>query len=245
MSKLPFTPVTVHFDGIGSIKFRRSKLARSLNIRIKPFEGVQVSVPHTMSLKRAEAIVRTKSSWILKNLQKVQEYEKRSVIYDGSKDIRTRAHTLHVKAGTVVSPTVRLQGNRILVTYPAQADLRDSEVQAAVRAGLVAAYRKEAKAYLPGRVNILAVQHGFKYRKIFVKDHKSRWGSCSTVNNINLSLHLMKLPDEIIDYVILHELVHTEIKNHSKVFWQRLAEVCPQYHLLKRRLRALEKSLQR
>ena len=53
----------------------------------------------------------------------------------------------------------------------------------------------------------------------FVKNIKTRWGSCSSLNNINLNLHLMRLPDHLIDYVILHELAHTKEKNHGKSFW--------------------------
>ena len=68
----------------------------------------------------------------------------------------------------------------------------------------------------------LAEKHNFKYKKVAIKNAKTRWGSCSYVNNINLSLHLMRLPDYLIDYVILHELVHTKIKNHSKDFWHFL-----------------------
>ena len=55
-----------------------------------------------------------------------------------------------------------------------------------------------------------------------MRNSKTRWGSCSYENNINLNLHLMRLPNHLIDYVILHELVHTKIKNHSKDFWNLL-----------------------
>ena len=68
----------------------------------------------------------------------------------------------------------------------------------------------------------LAAKHKFDYKKVAVKNAKTRWGSCSFDNNINLSLHLMRLPDHLVDYVILHELVHTRIKNHGKGFWQLL-----------------------
>jgi predicted metal-dependent hydrolase len=55
-----------------------------------------------------------------------------------------------------------------------------------------------------------------------VKNQKTRWGSCSEKNNINLNVNLVLLPDELIDYAILHELVHTRVKNHSKRFWAEL-----------------------
>ncbi len=131
----------------------------------------------------------------------------------------------------------------ILVSYPAEMDITNLEVQAAIRKGLITAYRKEAKEYLPNRLAELAQDCGFKYNRVFIKNHRSRWGSCSAQNNINLSLHLMRLPDELIDYVILHELVHTVVKNHSSAFWARLAKVCPDVKLLRKELRRKAKEL--
>jgi len=60
-------------------------------------------------------------------------------------------------------------------------------------------WRKEIHEYLPGRAATLAEQKGFIYREVAVKNMKTRWGSCSPDNNINLSLHLMRLPDHLVD----------------------------------------------
>lgn len=79
--------------------------------------------------------------------------------------------------------------------------------------------RLKAKMQLPIRVKELSKKHDLKYKNLFIKNLKSRWGSCSAENNINLNLHLMRLPEELIDYVILHELAHTKEKNHGKSFW--------------------------
>ena len=66
--------------------------------------------------------------------------------------------------------------------------------------------------------------HGFDYKKVFIRNQKTRWGSCSVENNIYLNVKLLMLPEELTDYVILHELVHTRIKNHSKDFWRELSK---------------------
>jgi predicted metal-dependent hydrolase len=78
------------------------------------------------------------------------------------------------------------------------------------------------KHILFGRLKELAAQHGFRYGRAGIRNQKSRWGSCSVRNNISLNIHLLALPGHLQDYVILHELVHTEHKNHSKRFWARL-----------------------
>ena len=82
--------------------------------------------------------------------------------------------------------------------------------------------RARARKKLVGRLNELCEQHGFSYNKVFMRNQRTRWGSCSAKNNISLNMKLVRLPDEIIDYVLLHELVHTRIKNHTNDFWAEL-----------------------
>ena len=65
----------------------------------------------------------------------------------------------------------------------------------------------------------------FEYNRVFIKEQKTRWGSCSGQNNINLNVNLVRLPQELIDYTLLHELVHTRIKNHSPRFWSQLDDL--------------------
>ena len=71
----------------------------------------------------------------------------------------------------------------------------------------------------------LALQHGFHYNGVTIKDMSSRWGSCSNRKHINLSLLLMTLPWHLIDYVLLHELCHTVELNHSDRFWALMDRV--------------------
>lgn len=90
----------------------------------------------------------------------------------------------------------------------------------------VAEMRAMAKRFLPNRVAELAYLYGFsKYKDVKIQSSKTRWGSCSGTNSINLSLYLMKLPDHLIDYVILHELCHTVHHNHSDKFWSLMDQV--------------------
>ncbi|MBN2513175.1 MAG: DUF45 domain-containing protein [Sedimentisphaerales bacterium] len=75
------------------------------------------------------------------------------------------------------------------------------------------------------RLEELADRHGFRYRRATFRNQKTRWGSCSSQNNINLNIHLLMLPAHLQDYILLHELVHTEHKNYSAAFWARLDQV--------------------
>ena len=83
------------------------------------------------------------------------------------------------------------------------------------------------------RLDELSKEYGFTYNRVFIRNQKTRWGSCSNKNNINLNRKLIYLPDELSDYVILHELLHTRIKNHSKTFWVELGKVLQKKELYK------------
>jgi len=83
-------------------------------------------------------------------------------------------------------------------------------------------YKQTAKKFLEVRIRELADKFGFAYNKVTIRNQKTRWGSCSDKNNINLNMQLMNIPDHLIDYVILHELMHTKVKNHSHLFWGSL-----------------------
>jgi predicted metal-dependent hydrolase len=94
-------------------------------------------------------------------------------------------------------------------------------------------YRKASKTYFPARVRELAAQYGFDYSRIFITGAKSRWGSCSSKRNLSFTYVLIKAPKHIVDYVILHELAHTKILDHSPRFWKLVSSICPDYKAAK------------
>lgn len=94
-----------------------------------------------------------------------------------------------------------------------------------------------AKKMLIRRLNELSRLHGFTYNRVFIRNQKTRWGSCSAKNNISLNRKLLGLPQELIDYVILHELVHTREKSHGKRFWLELNKLIENAETLKSRLK--------
>ena len=87
------------------------------------------------------------------------------------------------------------------------------------------------------RVKELAKVNGFKHNKITIKLMKSRWGSCSSRNNISINILIGHLPKRLQDYVIIHELMHTKIKNHSKHFWTELGKIVDDLKELRRELK--------
>ena len=91
---------------------------------------------------------------------------------------------------------------------------------------LVEQLRAQAKAYLPSRLQTLALRYGFTLRRVAVKHNRSNWGSCSSLGNVNLNLNLVRLPVVLSDYVMIHELCHLKYMNHSRRFHILLEKYC-------------------
>jgi predicted metal-dependent hydrolase len=94
-----------------------------------------------------------------------------------------------------------------------------------------------AREKIKARLALLAKKYGFSYDHITIRNQKTRWGSCSVKNNISLNINLTSLPEELMDYVILHELVHTRIKDHSPRFWAEMDKLTGDGRRMRRRLK--------
>jgi len=90
-------------------------------------------------------------------------------------------------------------------------------------------YKARAAQVLAERVNLFAKQHGFQYQKIHISSARTRWGSCSSRGTLSFTWRLVMAPLEVVDYVVIHELAHLKIKNHSPVFWAEVARLMPDY----------------
>jgi hypothetical protein len=90
-------------------------------------------------------------------------------------------------------------------------------------------YKQQARRLLAERVPAIAGKHGLRYQNIRISSARTRWGSCSSRGTLSFTYRLIMAPAEVVDYVVMHELVHTQIKNHSKIFWNKVGELMPDY----------------
>jgi predicted metal-dependent hydrolase len=185
----------VYYMDMGEIKYVRSRRAKNLAIRIGRNGDVRVTVPGYVSIKKAEAFVFSKRSWIIQKVRQQKELGAAAMIIGEGDEIEVRGKKL----------TIRLKG---------EGDC--------VEEALWRMLHREAAAILPGRVRELAREHGLSYSGVKVRRMKSRWGSCNAKNGINLNTWLVMLPTHLCDYVILHELAHTRHRDHSSRFWDYL-----------------------
>jgi predicted metal-dependent hydrolase len=227
----------IQIPDVGSIRFHKSRRAKHISITIKPFKEVRVSVPMQISFAEAEYVVKNKIDWIQKHQQKTKKVEENRTIFDENTDFCTKKHKLIIRKTDGKKITAGISDGEIKVFYPEYLGIKHISVQLFIRNVIEEALRIEAKQFIPVRVNELAVKHDFKYNKVFIKNIKSRWGSCSKKRNVNFSLHLMLLPEQLIDYVILHELVHTVEHNHSKDFWAKLDKIYGNSKTIDRKLK--------
>jgi predicted metal-dependent hydrolase len=211
----------IEIEDIGKIKFIMSRKAKHVNIKFKPFQGIFVSVPIGFSFKKAEKIVEKQIPWIKEKQKVINKIEEKQTIFDEKTIYKTKFHQLKIIKHNKPLSAERTE-DELIIKFSHEADIKNPVNQKQIIYMLEQTLRVEAKKYLPERTEELAKKYNFNFKKVFVKNVKTRWGSCSGVNNINLNIHLMRLPDELIDYIILHELAHTVEKNHSKNFWKLL-----------------------
>lgn len=207
----------------GTITIRRSAKARSIRMRVAPDGTLRVSSPlytPQIYIKRVVGSSRAQLRHLL-----AQHESTADVLYDGMPV--GKSHHLTVRPGS--APSVKRHQQQIIATIPPDMSLSDTRVITAVRNVVGAALRVEAKSYLPKRLAYLAAQHGYHFEKVRFSHASGRWGSCSTNGTISLNIALMKLPFELIDYVLIHELAHTKEMNHSPAFWALVGASDPDY----------------
>ncbi len=221
-------------EPVGPVLIKKNSRSRRIRLRVSPDGKVQISMPSSGSEQKALDFVRAKSDWILKQQQDIKAG---LTIFTSETCFKTKFHLL--KIIRVEHPKVSaMVGNGLVqINIPQKYDDQHTAIQQFIRRVIVQVMRQEARVYLPQRVSELAKICNLPVENVYVKHVKSRWGSCSSVNNINLNLHLMRLPDRLIDYVLFHELAHIREKNHGPQFWHLLEQICPGARKLDRELK--------
>lgn len=198
------------------MKFTRRKGSRKVTLRVKPDGLVSVNYPWYTSKKEVFNFIIDNSHWIAEQKNKISASKR---IYTYGDEIKTLLRTIRIESSDIGRLRGVVRKNEVAVLVPPSSDIENETTQNFIAKVIIEVCRNDAKKYLPGRVATLANMHSLKYKKVYIKNLKSKWGSCSSLFNINLSLHLMRLPAHLIDYIILHELAHTIELNHSDRFW--------------------------
>lgn len=222
---------TVHDDEFGEITVRRSVRSSAVRITVAPSGTLRASLPPYAPLFMLKRMINSSRDQLRGMLEQHRPaYE----IIDGQQI--GKSHRLKIIRSSKTS--IKRYKQQISVILGPGDDVSDPHVVTEVRRVITDALRVEAKSYLPKRLRYLATQHGYSYERVRFSHASGRWGSCSSTGTISLNIALMKLPFEIIDYVLVHELAHTRQMNHSAKFWMLVENADPSYKLHRRVLKS-------
>lgn len=215
---------TITDEEFGDIVVRRSSRSSHVRIRIAPDGRLRASVPLYAPLFAVKRLVRSSREELRKMLADSQP----ETDYQDGMQIG-KSHSLVVQPGGQTPLKVRRHGQQLIVRLPDTMTLDTPVVVREIRDVVIDALRIESKSYLTKRLAFLAEKHDLHYERVRFSHASGRWGSCSSTGTISLNIALMKLPFELIDYVIIHELSHTVHMNHSPEFWELVANGDPHY----------------
>jgi len=196
---------------------------RTLSLSINENAELIVRAPNQISNKRIEEFIIEKSKWINKNKNLMQS--RINEMNDSDSD--------YLFLGNIY-PLIKVYENPNKIDFNGTEFITSIENQDKFKASLKSWYKIKFTEIAIPRLNYFSDKYNLKINQVRFKNQKTLWGSCSSKNNINLNYLLVMAPMLVIDYVIIHELVHTVHKNHSENFWNAVEAIMPDYKKAKK-----------
>lgn len=203
----------------GTIIVARNARARRIVLRACP-DGIRITVPIYANKSDIERAI---DECVPKLLQK--RPQSMGNVIDKDFRIESDNFIFCIEEHSADLFQLRYSGISATLLCPTGTCYSDKKMQEWLRKAITTALTRRAKELLPPRLKALAAEKGFVYNSCTVRNVHSRWGSCNAKKNISLSIYLAMLPNELIDYVLLHELCHTVEMNHSDRFWALMDKV--------------------
>lgn len=197
---------------------------KTLALIVRSDGSLEVRAPLRLSRAEIQAFVESKAAWIARQRARLSAADPppARIGYANGSRLWLLGQSLRIEYTRSTSGTIRAAGQCILI--PAR-------MQSNAGAALESWYRAQARRVIRQRADYYAGKHGLRYSGIRISAARSRWGSCGVNNRLNFPYRLVMAPIEVIDYVVVHELVHTVERNHSRAFWAKVAEILPDYRL--------------
>ena len=221
---------TYEIENIGRVNISKRRNVRHLSLSVQPNGIVKVSIPYWLPYQAGVDFAQSKTDWINSKMTP------KVYLYSGQQ-IKGAHKLLFLPDPSVTKPRARVMSKAVVVTHPPQLLVTDESVQNEALRGVIKVLRSLATDQLPKRIAEISKRHNLPYKDVTIKQLKRRWGSCDQKHSIVLNLFLIQLPDELIDYVICHELTHTLELNHGPKFWNKLEEIYPNARQIRHKLR--------
>jgi predicted metal-dependent hydrolase len=220
----------VDIPGVGYVLLAKRRGTRSLRLSVQPNGTVRVGMPAWAPYSAGIKFALTRRDWIAHH-----QKDYRPIILKHGHRIGKSHRLQFVAAPSAAQVITRLRSNTITIT--SSLEPIDIVVQSRAVKACERALKKEAETLLPDRLSQIAQQYGFTYKKAHIKRLMSRWGSCSNSGLITLNYYLIQLPWHLIDYVLLHELVHTQHMSHGPEFWELFERHAPNAKALRKEIK--------
>lgn len=210
----------ISVEGIGEVVVAKRRNCNSMRLTVHPEKGVHLSIPFRVSYSDAERFVFEHRDWIARTLQ-AQEQKGVKRLFTPQSHFTCRSTRLQFSPTNAQQRilSARITDHIVTIYYnPQLVDFSLDAVQNFIKKVILASMQKEAEKILFPRVNEISARTGLTFRKVSIGNALTRWGTCSSQNDIILSCRLLLLPDHLVDFVILHELCHIAHKNHGPKF---------------------------
>jgi predicted metal-dependent hydrolase len=205
----------IHIDRL--IRSRRKTIA----LIVRPDGSLEVRAPQQMAESRIREFVESHAEWVRKQKARASDFPQPlpKQFADGEKfPYLGKEYPLRI-----------VPRQRQALTFDGVEFRLTKSALPKAREAFIRWYKAQAAQVLSERITAQATAHVYKYDRIRITSARTRWGSCSTRGTLSFTYRLIMAPSSVVDYVILHELVHLKIKNHSRDFWGQLGKLMPDY----------------
>ncbi len=231
------------------LQILRSK-RKSISMEFSLTQGIRVRIPESLRdktlldfLQDNETVIVKKYEETLKQQDKFQIEPHEKIYVNGNKlPYLSDKVTLIITPEVIMTPKKNIKDlHKTAYVYLLENNVGDKILRIEtmvtdihfLRECVINKYREQAKAIFHLKAEKYAKIMKVSYKNITVKEQKTRWGSCSSLGNLNFNWKLIMMPEAVVDYVVVHELCHLKFMNHSKEFWREVEKVLPDYKKLK------------
>jgi predicted metal-dependent hydrolase len=205
---------------------KRSTKARLIWLKINRQTGLTVTIPYNYPVNKLPEYLESNQRWILRNSAKFSNPadDPQPVSLQNKGTIRYLGDFLEIRQerNTQGPPTIKIEQNKLIVSLsPSYSGRPATELEQWLKT--------QATVVINDKARLFSFRMGLMYKRITIRNQKSRWGSCSGWKNLNFNWRLIMAPEAVLDYVIIHELCHLQEMSHSRAFWKLVALYCPQW----------------
>ncbi|KPU43042.1 hypothetical protein OXPF_32920 [Oxobacter pfennigii] len=232
MPIIKVTNTDIPYDIVINKKLKNLRVSIGIN-------GVKVSMPYSINIPEVEKILLNKSQWLYKHYIRFQHIMLDKAMNEWSPDsglmFRGKKFEITVDGGDKKGVSVYRFDDSFKIII--DRNIKGTEKNELIKIAFERMYKNIAKDLIEQRVSYYSSIMGLSYNKVTIKDQKTRWGSCSKKGNLNFNYRLIMAPDEVADYVVIHELCHLKHLNHSEKFWNMVRMYMPDYEQSKKWLK--------